>query len=101
MAALFGSMLSVHARDLALENVEGSLSDIRLLKGEGSPKRLGYYLQSECTLTPCLGEPEGRDPVVGEGEVDGTERGEVGAENDDMVPGLVGVENEGGAPKSA
>ncbi|KAL0886247.1 hypothetical protein Bca101_010230 [Brassica carinata] len=118
-----GSLLSVHERDLALENVEGSLREIRLLKGERAPTldsedaRLlsckgeleifeGDFdsvisqLQSECTLTPCLGEPEGRDPVVREGEDDGTERGEVGAEDDDMVPGSVEVEDEGGAPKS-
>ncbi|KAJ4873979.1 Uncharacterized protein Rs2_44251 [Raphanus sativus] len=37
MAALFGSLLSVHERDLALANVEGSLSEIRLLKGERAP----------------------------------------------------------------
>ncbi|KAL0864733.1 hypothetical protein Bca101_043851 [Brassica carinata] len=123
MAALFCSLLSVHERDLALANIEGSLSEIRLLKGERAPtldsegarqlSRKGELeisegdfdsvisqLQSECTLTPCLGEPEGRDSVVGEGEDDGTERGEVGAKDDDMVPGSVEVEDEGGAPKS-
>ncbi|KAL0723183.1 hypothetical protein Bca4012_037782 [Brassica carinata] len=89
------SLLSVHERDLALANVEGSLNEIRLLKGERAPTldseetRLlsrkeelkiseeGFdsiisQLQSECTLTPCLGEPKGRDPVIGEGEDDGT-----------------------------
>ena len=122
MAALFGSLLSVHERDLALANVEGSLSEIRLLKGERAPtldseearllSRKGELeisegdfdsvisqLQSECTLTPCLGEPEGRDPVVGEGEDDGTERGEVGVKDDDVVPSSIEAEDGGGALK--
>ena len=124
MAARFGSLLTIHERDLALANVEGSLSEVQLLKGEMAPTldseeaRLlsrkeelktskGDFdsaisqLKSECTVTPCLGKPEGRDPVAGEGKDDEVEKGEVGAGDGDVVPGSDEVEDEGGAPKSA
>ncbi|KAF3567939.1 hypothetical protein DY000_02014316 [Brassica cretica] len=105
MAVLFDSLMAVHEKDLALANVEGSLNEIHLLKGDrllyrkeelkafdGDFDSILSQLQFECTLTPCSGETVGQGPVAEEGGDVASGRG-----NDEAAEGGDGceVENEG------
>ncbi|KAL0702236.1 hypothetical protein Bca4012_058358 [Brassica carinata] len=110
------SLLAVRKKDLALAGTEGSLSEIRLLRGEAAPtldSEVARLLsckeelasaegdfdsilslpKAECVLTPCLEEPEGREHAVEESE---KEEGD-----GDAVSSSEEVEDEGGAPRSA
>ena len=127
MAVLSDSLMTVRKKDLALAGIEGSLSEIQLLKGEVVPTlnseearllsckeemmategdfdSILSLLKTECTLTPCLGEPEGRDCAIEEGKDDAVERGDAEAAEEgdgDKVPSSDEVEDEGGAPRSS
>ncbi|KAF3513911.1 hypothetical protein F2Q69_00006857 [Brassica cretica] len=91
IAVFLDSLVTVHDRDLALANVDGSISQAQLFKNEeilsplNEEARLlvckeelatvdgdfGLFLTAaklECGSFPCPGEPEGQDPAVGEDE---------------------------------
>ena len=126
MAILFESLIAIRKRDLALAGIEGSLSELELLRGNEAPSldseeaRLSSCkgewatsegdfdsilagLQAECTLAPTSEDSEDQERAGEDCEAGADEAGSGGAtEGGDGEAGPIAgeFEDEGDAPGS-
>ena len=126
MAILFESLIAVRKRDLALAGIEGSLSELELLRGNEAPSldseeaRLSSCkgewatsegdfdsilagLQAECTLAPTSEDSEDQERAGEDCEAGADEAGSGGATeggDGEAIPIAGEFEDEGDAPGS-
>ncbi|KAL0863494.1 hypothetical protein Bca101_042612 [Brassica carinata] len=100
MAILFEFLIAVRKRDLALAGIEGSLSELELLRDFDS---ILAGLQAECTLALTSEDSEDQERTGEDCEAGADEAGSGGATkggDGEAVPIAGEFEDEGDAPRN-